>query len=481
MKTITKDQIERMIRTENPWLEPPHEIPAYYKELRPRDYFNLLYPYVADMKVRRSVVLLGPRRVGKTVLIHHVIQELIKNRIDPRCICYISVDHPVYNGLDPEQLLSAFCSMNGLDYTKDTVYALFDEIQYLKDWERYLKNITDRYPAVKCVVTGSAAAALRLKSLESGAGRFTDFLLPPLTFYEYLKLLNEDDIVAITMKEGNQPDFSTTNIPLLNERFIRYINFGGYPEVALSKEIQANPERFVKSDIIDKVLLRDLPSIYGISDIQELNTLFLTLAFNTAQEISLDSLSKSSGLAKNTIKRYIEYLEAAFLIKTVNRVDKTARHFHRANFFKVYLTNPSLWSALFSPVNEDDEAIRPLVETAVFAQWFHSESNPLYYARWDKGEVDIIAIDEKRQKADWAVEVKWGDSHYKSTEELKSLVTFCRANDIRRCMVTSKTITGEKNINNIDVAYTLSSLYSYALGYRIMQGKYSRKPPDQYM
>jgi len=67
----------------------------------------------------------------------------------------------------------------------------FNEIQYLKNWEVHLKAIVDSYPSVKCMVSGSAAAALRMKSLESGAGRFTEFLLPPLTFYEYLHLLKK--------------------------------------------------------------------------------------------------------------------------------------------------------------------------------------------------------------------------------------------------------------------------------------------------
>lgn len=57
----------------------------------------------------------------------------------------------------------------------------FDEIQYLKSWEVHLKALVDRYPNLKFVASGSAAAALRLKSNESGAGRFTEFLLPPLT------------------------------------------------------------------------------------------------------------------------------------------------------------------------------------------------------------------------------------------------------------------------------------------------------------
>ena len=96
------------------------------------------------------------------------------------------------------------------------------------------------------------------------------------------------------------------------------------------------------------MLLRDLPGLYGIQDIQELNYLFTTLAYNTANEISLNELSKGSGIAKNTIKKYIEYLEAAFLIRLVHRVDRSAKRFKRANFFKIYLTNPSIRAAATS-------------------------------------------------------------------------------------------------------------------------------------
>lgn len=174
------------------------------------------------------------------------------------------------------------------------------------------------------------------------------------------------------------PDSS--DLPELNRLFVEYLNHGGYPEAIFSQEIRDDPQRYIKRDIIDKVLLRDLPSLYGIQDIQELNYLFTTLAFNTADEVSIDELSRNSGVAKNTIKKYIEYLEAAFLIRVVHRVDKNAKRFKRANFFKVYLTNPSIRSALFSPVGPDDPAMGPLVETALFSQWFHRHI-PLHYAR----------------------------------------------------------------------------------------------------
>ena len=67
----------------------------------------------------------------------------------------------------------------------------------------------------------------------------------------------------------------------------------------------------------------------------------------------MDELSKSSGVAKNTIRRYLEYLEAAFLIRRVYRVDQNAKRFKRAVTFKVYLANPSMRSALFGPVTGD--------------------------------------------------------------------------------------------------------------------------------
>ena len=66
-----------------------------------------------------------------------------------------------------------------------------------------------------------------------------------------------------------------------------YINFGGYPAAVGQPGVQANFEQFVGRDIVDKVLLRDLPSLYGIQDIQELNRLFQVLAYNTGQEVSL--------------------------------------------------------------------------------------------------------------------------------------------------------------------------------------------------
>ncbi len=314
VQEISPKDIARRIRLENPWWSGDHTIGPPSKGLKPRAYFDLFFPLVKTRSVRRAVVLMGPRRVGKTVMIHHAVQALIRDGVPPKSICYFSVDHPIYNGLGLEDLLDYYGQASSRDFTASQIYVFFDEIQYLRKWEVHLKSIVDTYSNIKCIASGSAAAALKLKSGESGAGRFTDFLLPPLTFYEYLNLIGED----MLLRESTEPDsfaFVAQDIEQVNKHFVDYLNFGGYPEVIFSEAIRADPASFIKSDIIDKVLLRDLPSLFGIGDIQELNYLFTTLAFNTANEISLGALSQKSGVAKNTIKKYIEYLEAAFLIK----------------------------------------------------------------------------------------------------------------------------------------------------------------------
>jgi predicted AAA+ superfamily ATPase len=475
MQGISSEDIIERIRTENPWWEDDHAVDETYRGMKRRSYFKLFYSLI-NQNIRRAVVLMGPRRVGKTVMIYHAIQSLIEDGNPPQSIGYFSVDNPIYNGLSIQKLLEYYGQSSGVNYKVEKIFVFFDEIQYLRDWEVHLKSAVDLYQNIKFVVSGSAAAALRLKSNESGAGRFTDFLLPPLTFHEYIYLL--DKMELIEPRVAGKGAFKTTDIDRFNEEFISYLNIGGYPEALFSSTIQSDPARFIKSDIIDKVLLRDLPSLYGIENIQELNYLFTTLAFNTANEVSLGELSKNSGVTKNTIKRYIEYLEAAFLIKLIYRVDQNAKRFQRANFFKVYLTNPSMRAALFSPVKMNDSAVGPLAETGIFSQWFH-HSGPLHYARWQGGEVDIVQVSGK-QKADWAVEVKWSDRFCEHPEELKSLVSFCKANNITNTLVTSMTKTHSCTVDGVTIRFQPASLYCYTVGYNLIHHRAERlRVPDE--
>jgi predicted AAA+ superfamily ATPase len=357
-------------------------------------------------------------------------------------------------------------------------FVFFDEIQYLKDWERHLKVLVDSYPKTKFIVSGSAAAALRLQSSESGAGRFTDFMLPPLTFHEYIHLKGLDHLVqakTIIYNGKEIPFFTTHNNKEFNKEFFHYLNFGGYPEVVLSEKIQSDMGRYIKNDIIDKVLLRDLPSLYGIKDVQELNSFFTYLAYNTGNEFSFDKLGKDSGIAKEIIKKYLEYLEAAFLIKVIHKIDNNAKKFKRITSFKVYLTNPSLRTALFSPIVETDKETGNMVETAIFSQWMHRENLDLKYARWkigrSEGEVDIVLLDNKLFKPQWCIEIKWSNRYFEKPQELNSLIYFCKQNNFKATLVTTIDILGNETIGELNITYVSAAVYAYNIGVNTLEIK----------
>jgi len=472
IKNIAKEQVLERIKYENPWWSTNH-IEDDYNNMKRRLYFDIFKSLVNEKDINRAVVLMGPRRVGKTVMLFHLIEYLIQSGINPKKIIFITIENPIYNNIAIEQLFAYAKEASGQDNKSKDWYVIFDEIQYCRNWEIHLKTLVDSYRHDKFIVSGSAAAALKLKSNESGAGRFTDFLLPPLTFNEYIHLKEYDNIIIPTNIEWSNHAFtffSTSHINELNKHFIDYINFGGYPEVIFSERIQSNPSRYIKHDIVDKVLLRDLPSLYGINDVQELNSLFTTIAYNSANEFSFETLS-NSGVPKNTLKKYLEYLEAAFLIKLVRRIDQSGKKFQRDNYFKIFLTNPSLRSALFSPLTAIDDNVGYMVETAIYSQFMHRESFTPWYARWNKGEVDMVALNDKNLKPLWALEIKWSNRYFEKPNELKSLLKFCQENKLKQAIVTTIDKEGIKTIDGIEIIFVPAATYAYTIGCNTLNRK----------
>jgi hypothetical protein len=130
-------------------------------------------------------------RVGKTTLLRQIIADADRtNDLGP--VLFASVDAPRYAALSLELLLRLFEEIHPHDPHGPRLI-IFDEIQYLRDWERHLKDAVDRYPRTRLIASGSAGAALKRKSTESGAGRFTDFELPPLNFAEFLDFSGATD------------------------------------------------------------------------------------------------------------------------------------------------------------------------------------------------------------------------------------------------------------------------------------------------
>lgn len=474
---IPLQEVQRRLSVDNPWWKGGAGIDADEAGWPRRDYFPHFAHLVQETGVRRAVVLIGPRRVGKTVMLKHLVQRLLDGGVPGVAILYVSLDTPLYSGRSLESLVRLFMEQHQHP-AAGQYWVLFDEVQYLKDWEVHLKSLVDTYTHIRFIASGSAAATLRMKSRESGAGRFTEFVLPPLTFAEYLRFAGrEESLISEREDEAGGPSrYLATDIHSLNGEFLNYLNFGGFPEAVTSPAVRANPARFLRQDIIDKVLLKDLPSLYGISDTQELNRFFNVLAFNTGDEVGLEALSQHANIGKQRLSEYLEYLEAAFLIRRVHRIDESALRLQRARSFKVYLTNPSVRAALFGFVGAEDRAMGNLAETAVWSQWLHdtSTSHSLHYARWKAGrqdlEVDIVSLDPRTQKPRFAVEIKWSDRIPHQLQELRGIKALASRHPLaRRPLVTTRTWTSTADLDGVPVEFAPVALHCYTIARNLLR------------
>lgn len=458
---FSREMFDNRINLDNPWWRTGVVDPVY-TSVKPRCYLEKFYNCLTIDGLRRAILLMGPRRVGKTWLMQHAIQRLIaENRMPARNIIFLPIDVPVYHGCELEELLGETCRFLGCDMSQDRLFVFFDEIQYMKDWETSLKTLTDSYPNIRFAASGSAASVLAKGARESGAGRFTELKLSPLSFYEYCMMIGEDERMFESMEHANKC-------------FINYVNFGGYPELVANEAVRDNPKQFIQRDIVDKVLLRDLPSLYHIDDVRDLQAFFSYVAFHSGMVQSYEGLSQGAGLSKHTIINLLRYLEEAFLIVRHDRVDVNSLSLKRAMQFKLYLTNPSLRASMFQPVNAvSDPFFGHIIETAVAAQLGIGEERSSWrYANWRVGkehrEVDFVRINEGTQRAESVFEVKWSDGPFDHPAEIKEAVAFAESNGLKRMIVTSRSQEGVKQVNGVELSFVPTTRFAYNLGRELL-------------
>ena len=155
MAIATKEQLLKVLRAFNPWWTSGVVPSSFTKEYRRFAYYEAM-KRLDQKDIRRTVVLTGTRRVGKTTIEYQMIDALIKRGVSPAQIVFISLDHPMLKLSNLSDILE--CYHENVWPTQD-VYYFFDEIQYASGWDKWLKTIYDIQPDTKCVATGSASPA----------------------------------------------------------------------------------------------------------------------------------------------------------------------------------------------------------------------------------------------------------------------------------------------------------------------------------
>lgn len=435
METFGIEAVKSRLIFDNPWWALADQTPQKFKQPPKRLFFDKFAHSVTHAQGGRPVVLAGPKRTGKTVMIRQMVAHLIEGGTSPRHVMLASLGTPSYWALSIEELLKLFIERNQ-DPNPETRYFVFlDDLQFYPDWSAQLIKAAKAYPSIHLVGLISAGAPF-VEDIQDKDPGYDFSILPPVSFAEFLRFRGRETELFGGNPAQHKLAFDQSNLPALNKEFTYYINFGGFPESVLGKTQGAPSPLFVRDGLIERLLHKDTASFYGINDLQGLANLFTLLAYNTGLEVSIEELARETKIAKNTLRKYLDFLESAWLIKRLHRVDKNAKRFQRAVAFKVYLTSTSWYSALFGPVYPGDPVYKRLVETAVFTQWLGAPEriSAMTYASWRGGKVDLVgftslaAQKERSPEPNLLIEMDWDQKLSGFGNGPQTLTDFVRLN-----------------------------------------------------
>ncbi len=272
-----------------------------------------IYPEIKRfLRTKQIVALTGLRRVGKTTIMLKLVQEYIQ-KSEPTNIFYFSFDE--FRNIRIREVINIYARIMNKDLNKDKYIFLFDEVQKQDNWEEQIKRIYDNFKNIKIIISGSESLFIRKKSKESLAGRLFEFKVNPLNFREYLRF------------KGKKID----NLQLYKEEILlEFNNFlfcNGFPEIVNeNKEII---KKYIKENIIEKIIYRDIPQILPIQNPSILEEILKIIMFNPGQIINIENISKDLGISRQTVSLYLDYLEKSFLIKKLYNFSKNMRKTQR--------------------------------------------------------------------------------------------------------------------------------------------------------
>jgi len=442
MSITTKEGILKVLSAYNPWWKTGSVHPNFIKVFRRFAYYEAI-KRLDQVDLRRAVVLTGARRVGKTTIQYQIIDTLLRRGIPPQKIVFFSMDHPILKLSSISELLE--CYHENI-YADQDVYYFFDEIQYAADWDKWLKTIYDMQPETKMVATGSASPALVKGGTESGTGRWSVVQVPTLSFYEYCSLIGVNDVkldgalrptsfLSFTQQQRNHTMLKLSSV---QNHFARYLQVGGFPELALSQN-DLLAQQIIREDVVDKVLKKDLPSLYNIRNSTELERIFIYLCYASSQVISIDAIAKElDGVSRPTVENYIRYLESANLIYLSYPVEMKGKKVLKPRP-KIYIADAAIRNAVLmdSDILTNPEEMGKVVETSVYrhvAAFYYNKATRIGYYRGGKKnkELDIVVDYPNIKKI--LIEVKYREHAPISNDE--AICELC--GEASACIVVTK-------------------------------------------
>lgn len=325
-----------------------------------------LDPLVRADLDRKTVLLTGPRQVGKTTL----ARQLMAERQPAQYLNWdVAADRAV---------------LNRQGWLRDSRLLVMDEIHKMPGWKAWLKGVIDGRPAgMALLVTGSARMETFRQSGESLAGRYFAHRLHPLSVREWCDAHDADPESALA----------------------RLLERGGFPEPCLADEpVQA--DRWRAQYLTD--LVRE--DVVEFSRIQELGTMRVfvdLLRERVGSPLSLASMARDLAVSPTTLRRYLDILQALYIVFTVTPWHRNvARAIQQAP--KVYFYDTGLVNGDAGPRFENAVATMLLKRQQFLADARGREATLHYLRTKDDAEVDFALAEDGELSA--LIECKWSDA-----------------------------------------------------------------------
>ena len=239
---------------------------------------------------QKAILLLGPRQVGKTTLVKHLHFQPEKK------ILWLNGDES-----DVRQILHDTTSTRLKALVGHHGIVVIDEAQRIQDIGLTLKLLVDNMPHVQVIATGSSALELAGHIKEPLTGRKYEYYLYPLSFQEMVE--------HTSLLEEKR---------LLEHRMV----YGYYPQIV------TNPgnEKILLQQLADSYLYKDLFALEQIKKPLLLEKLLQALALQIGSEVNYHELGQLIGADKETVERYIDLLEKAFVIFRLPSLSRNLRN-----------------------------------------------------------------------------------------------------------------------------------------------------------
>lgn len=331
------------------------------------------------LQPNKVVVLLGPRRVGKTVLLEKIIKEIDK-------------PHIFLNGEDvlATQVLQQRSVAHYESLLEGKKLLIIDEAQKIPEIGKILKLMVDSIKGLEIVATGSSAFDIMKYTGEPLTGRKKTYHLFPFSELEYKQ--------RETVIERQQN---------LRHRLI----FGNYPELI---HIDTNTEKAqYLQEMLNAYLLKDILVFEDINNSEKILKLLQLIAFQVGSEVSYNELSNKLGLSRNTVEKYLDLLSKVFIIFKLKGFSRNLRKEVVKNS-KWYFYDNGIRNAIIRNLNPIDlrNDIGQLWENYVVSerkkkQFYRGTLVYNYFWRtYDQQEIDWV---EDRGGSLYAYEFKWNE------------------------------------------------------------------------